>query len=154
MLRSIVLTSLLISLVRLRCLAALFAAICRRIRLIWLQWLGSIILCIFTEPYSNALARISESESTNAIHRVLCALIILVINKRDPLSILVSCKSNLVKTSKALKQAIEFIFSYILGNITYIKTDISLLSRGLALLIVRHTQIVLAVHNVINYKFV
>ena len=62
------------------------------------------ILSIFRKPDRNPFSSMPKFEAPNRCHRILRLCLILIINKCDPLAILVPCQSNLIKAFKALEK--------------------------------------------------
>ena len=62
------------------------------------------ILSIFRKPDRNPFSSMPKFEAPNRCHRILRLCLILIINKCDPLTILVPCQSNLIKAFKALEK--------------------------------------------------
>ena len=116
-------------------------------RIIILQRLRRTIFSIFTESNRDAFRWVAKSEATYTIHCILRALIVFVVHESNSLTIFVSCKSDFIKTSKTLKNWVEFFFCYILGNITDIETNISFSLAALVALVLG--CVILVIHNLI-----
>jgi len=62
------------------------------------------ILSIFRKPDRNPFSSMPKFEAPHRCHRILRLCLILIINKCDPLTVLVPCQSNLIKAFKALEK--------------------------------------------------
>lgn len=89
----------------------------RRIARRNLVWLSHVILGVFTKSNCDALGRIAEPEPAQTIHCVLSALLIFIVDKCDPLSVLVPGEPDLIKAAEQFEDGVEFFFRNVLRNV-------------------------------------